>query len=57
LKRIFEGCLSPQKSSKSSNPQRDGVQKKERQKVLKKEREKERKRKRKKKKSSKSLFK
>jgi hypothetical protein len=49
LKRIFEGCLSPQISSKSLSPQRNGAYKKER-KVLKK-----RERKRKKKKSSKSL--
>jgi hypothetical protein len=46
LKKKFEGYLSPQISSKSPSPQRDGAEKKKRENVLKKrEREKERKRK------------
>jgi hypothetical protein len=51
LKRIFEGCLSPQISSKSLSPKRDGALKKREKKYWKKKREKERK------KISKSLFK
>jgi hypothetical protein len=43
LKRIFEGCLSPQISSKSLSPKRDGALKKREKKYWKKEREKERK--------------
>jgi hypothetical protein len=49
LKRIFEDRLSPQISSKSLCPQRDGAQKKGRKSIEKREKKKE--------KSSKSLFK
>jgi hypothetical protein len=44
LKRIFEGCLSPQISSKSLSPKRDGALKKKEKKYWKK-RERERKKK------------
>jgi hypothetical protein len=41
LKRIFEGCLSPQISSKSPSPQRDNIEKRERERERKEKKEKE----------------
>jgi hypothetical protein len=45
LKRIFEGYFSPQISSKSLSPQRNGAMKKRERKSIEKRREKEKKRK------------